>query len=150
MGISHSCPAQALDVARQLGGAAAGDPAALRDAAAVAEAAGDLAGALADLIRAALAAEPLAGASDDGALVVKKIHEDLDRLRKTCRAAVHAVRDLSRALDEHATDEDSKADWTKAVASLGLLVRGGAQGRKRERNSQLQSLISRPFSTRFG
>ena len=91
-----------------------------------AEAAGDLAGALADLIRAALAAEPLAGASDDGALVVKKIYEDLDRLRKTCRAAVHAVRDLSRALDEHATDEDSKADWTKAVASLGLLVRGGA------------------------
>ena len=142
--------AHALDVARQLGGAAAGDPAALRDAAAVAEAAGDLAGALADLIRAALAAEPLAGASDDGALVVKKIYEDLDRLRKTCRAAVHAVRDLSRALDEHATDEDSKADWTKAVASLGLLVRGGAQGRKRERNSQLQSLISRPFSTRFG
>ena len=30
---------------------------------------------------------------------------------------------------------------------LGL---GGHQGRTRERNSQLQSLISRPFSTRFG
>ena len=28
--------------------------------------------------------------------------------------------------------------------------RGGAQGRTRERNSQLQRLLSRPFSTRFG
>jgi hypothetical protein len=27
---------------------------------------------------------------------------------------------------------------------------GADQGRTRERNSQLQSLISRPFSTRFG
>jgi HrpA-like RNA helicase len=37
------------------------------------------------------------------------------------------------------------------AARLGkLLVLGATQGSKRERNSQLQRLISRPFSTRFG
>ena len=36
-------------------------------------------------------------------------------------------------------------------ASRVLLVDSGAgQGRTRERNSQLQRLLSRPFSTRFG
>ena len=42
------------------------------------------------------------------------------------------------------------------VASIPAWLRGlartygDAQGRTRERNSQLQRLISRPFSTRFG
>ena len=35
------------------------------------------------------------------------------------------------------------------AANLGGFP-GGVQGRTRERNSQLQSLLSRPFSTRFG
>ncbi|KAH8094088.1 hypothetical protein JL720_4077 [Aureococcus anophagefferens] len=92
--------------------------------------AGDLAGALADLIRAALAAEPLAGASDDGALLVKK-HEDLDRLRKTCRAAVHAVRDLSRSAN--ATDEDSRPTGPRpsrrsACSSAAARRRSGPSG----------------------
>ena len=41
-----------------------------------------------------------------------------------------------------------------SLASLGSFPSSGSlsgdQGRTRERNSQLQSLISRPFSTRFG
>ena len=41
-----------------------------------------------------------------------------------------------------------------AALELGLFDvvarRGDAQGSKRERNSQLQRLLSRPFSTRFG
>ena len=46
----------------------------------------------------------------------------------------------SAALDESATPPPQRPP-----------VRyGDSQGRKRERNSQLQSLISRPFSTRFG
>jgi sodium/potassium/calcium exchanger 6 len=36
------------------------------------------------------------------------------------------------------------------VAGITLLALGNGQGRKRERNSQLQRLLSRPFSTRFG
>ena len=37
-----------------------------------------------------------------------------------------------------------------ARASANSRAPGGRQGRKRERNSQLQRLRSRPFSTRFG
>ena len=40
--------------------------------------------------------------------------------------------------------------FVQHVQSYNLTVGGAMQGRKRERNSQLQSLISRPFSTRFG
>ena len=42
---------------------------------------------------------------------------------------------------------------SRAAEVLGSLLNfggGEGQGRTRERNSQLQSLISRPFSTRFG
>jgi len=46
--------------------------------------------------------------------------------------------------DPHALGNVSCADCDQCAAS------GGAQGSKRERNSQLQRLVSRPFSTRFG
>ena len=45
-------------------------------------------------------------------------------------------------------DMMATANWTWTM--YPGLSKGAIQGRKRERNSQLQSLISRPFSTRFG
>ena len=43
-----------------------------------------------------------------------------------------------------AVELDATDDWTSRLSL------GGQQGRKRVRNSQLQRLISRSFSTRFG
>ena len=40
--------------------------------------------------------------------------------------------------------------WAQRVARSHRPAMGTEQGRTRERNSKLQSLISRPFSTRFG
>ena len=46
-------------------------------------------------------------------------------------------------------DQSGNVVWG-AAAALAAELEGRDQGSKRERNSQLQRLISRPFSTRFG
>ena len=57
------------------------------------------------------------------------------------------------AMSVHEVPRESKKVFVPTdqpgVNFMGLLL-GPRQGRTRERNSQLQSLISRPFSTRFG
>ena len=55
--------------------------------------------------------------------------------------------------DEHASLANFHVDALARDGALTLLYEvkpGASQGRKRERNSQLQRLLSRPFSTRFG
>ena len=44
----------------------------------------------------------------------------------------------------------SKFKNAARAAAFGFIAGGGGQGSTRERNSQLQRLRSRPFSTRFG
>ena len=55
---------------------------------------------------------------------------------------------------EAAADRTKAADLDAALAEVGRraekLEHRATRGRTRERNSQLQRLISRPFSTRFG
>ena len=55
-----------------------------------------------------------------------------------------------RGLADALTMAGGDAPAAAARLDFALLQLRELQGRKRERNSQLQSLISRPFSTRFG
>ena len=69
---------------------------------------------------------------------------------------------MHRSLRDHMNDlgDEKPTHYNSACAAAGQLALMSLydtmfstcdiQGRKRERNSQLQRLISRPFSTRFG
>ena len=76
------------------------------------------------------------------------------------RAYWHGVSLATKRVDSQnnlaAADGDDAAAGKRPLEGEAVLLTGATgflgahQGRKRERNSQLQSLISRPFSTRFG
>ena len=86
-------------------------------------------------------------------------HAKLDR---TLHAEVFRRQEATRReLDHYKTKlepmrlEKEKRDLTrlkeqKKLGKAAARTLGMAQGSKRERHSQLQRLISRPFSTRFG
>ena len=57
---------------------------------------------------------------------------------------------LSDKLAEDAEDRRREENEVNRKRSSRVWSARTAQGSKRERNSQLQRLISRPFSTRFG
>jgi hypothetical protein len=59
-----------------------------------------------------------------------------------------AAEDIAAAAIERG--EGGTAAETLVDAAMARSLFRQAQGRKRERNSQLQRLRSRPFSTRFG
>ena len=75
----------------------------------------------------------MAAAAGGDASVVGEVH--LSPLARMRHEEFELRRDLEAAI---------------ACGDAPLRGRGAAQGSKRVRNSQLQRLISRPFSTRFG
>ena len=81
-----------------------------------------------------------AGAEDEGALVTNLMSVDAQRLQDNMTYMFTIVSGVYQIV----------ATLYLLYGQLGPASFGGLQGRTRERNSQLQSLISRPFSTRFG
>ena len=74
--------------------------------------------------------------ADESAL--EKLSDQLSSLQATIAAPPRAI-------------EERRRTYATITSDLEQLKRNrGEQGSTRERNSQLQRLISRPFSTRFG
>ena len=84
---------------------------------------------------------------DDGSLELwdpRKVHE----APSENNASTYARAKIAKHARVAVYHDRRRASVAKLFGSLD--ARGAGQGRKRERNSQLQRLLSRPFSTRFG
>ena len=76
---------------------------------------------------------------------LEKLRKYKEYLERTVESAEdETAEEIWDLLNRHTTLRNANVDLMEQVQ------RGDVQGRTRERNSQLQRLISRPFSTRFG